>query len=86
MTKAKFLKWWNSLPEAVRSEIYQSYNPEATDGDWGEWVYYMTEKEMEEVYEDNIEDTENTVNEIDIDAYISDGEFEARREIERGGY
>jgi hypothetical protein len=81
MTKLEFLKWWNSLPEAVRAEIYMKYNPEATDGDWAEWVHYMSEKEMEEVYNENIGDTSNVV---DLEDYKSDFLHDKKREIERG--
>ncbi len=85
MTNDRINAWWLSLSEEQREDIYLTNNTEATDGDWSDWWYYMSEDERKEVYEENIEDTSNTVDPVDVDAYVSDTEFEAQREIERGG-
>lgn len=53
--------WWEMLEEEKRLEIFRNNNPDDLTDDWGDWWYHMSEKEQEEIYNENIEEVNEDV-------------------------
>lgn len=59
MESNKVLYWWEMLEEELRLEIFRNNNPDDITDDWSDWWTRLDINEKEEIYLENIEDTNN---------------------------
>lgn len=49
-------RWWDTLLEEKKTEIFFDNNPDSINDDWFAWWHYLTDVEKIEIYKENKED------------------------------